>query len=164
MLPVNLCSLVQSQFNAERQNEVIYRALASAADVVNRPGAKKYFAQAATEEARHAQKFADYLIDRGEMPAYYPIEGVTQINGNDYGGLFRTALGLERNNTAALSGLYWMASDDDGEGDPQTVAFLIEGGFLSEQTEAERELSDMLIKIGRLSEDGLEVFDQSLSA
>jgi hypothetical protein len=35
-------------------------------------------------------------------------------------------------------------------------------GFLPEQTKSEREITDILIKVDRLGQDGLETFDLSL--
>jgi len=149
----------------ERTNEAYYRALSSAADVVNRPGACAYFARNADDERDHARRVGDYLVDRGEVPAYDTLPVITAFNGNDYAGLFRAALTREQITTALLSAL-WLSADDESP-DPQTVAFVTNPdgdfpGFLAEQTMSEREITDHLIKITRLSEDGLEVFDSGL--
>ncbi len=167
MLPTNLTNLLQSQLTLERTNEAYYRALSAAADVVNRPGARAYFENAASEEAGHARLVSAYLVDRNERPNFAALEPIPDINGNDYAGMFRLALDREQLTTAALSAL-WLMADDDAP-DPQTVSFLINPvtdvsfpGFMAEQTASERELVDHLTKIGRLSEDGLEVFDSGL--
>lgn len=170
MLPMNLVNRLQAQLTIERTNEVYYRALSAAADVVNRPGARAYFEKSAGEEAYHSRVITEYLIDRGEQPIFAQLEPAPNINGNDYAGMFRLALEREQLTTLSLAGIYWITYSTDGnEGDPQTMAFLINPiiefsfpGFLAEQTKSERELTDYLLKIGRLSEDGLEVFDNGL--
>lgn len=170
MLPMNLASRLQAQLTIERTNEAFYRALSAAADVVNRPGAKALFEEAANDEASHARMVTDYIVARGERPQFESLEMIPVINGNDYAGMFRLALEREQTTTLNLVGIYWMANslDAGNDGDAQTVAFLISPaggfpGFLAEQTNSERELFDHLLKIQRLSEDGLEVFDSSLA-
>jgi ferritin len=170
MLPMNLVNRLQAQLTIERTNEAFYRALSAAADVVNRPGAKALFEEAANDEASHARMVTDYIVARGERPQFEALEMIPVINGNDYAGMFRLALEREQTTTLNLVGIYWMANslDAGNDGDAQTVAFLISPaggfpGFLAEQTNSERELFDHLLKIQRLSEDGLEVFDSSLA-
>lgn len=165
MLPINLLALIQAQITLERTNEAHYRNLAAAADVVNRPGAVAYFTSAANDEADHARRFVDFLIDRNERPKFDALPALEPFNGNDYAGMFRAALVREQLTTAALTTLYQMA--DEESLDPQTIALLLNPsgdfpGFMVEQTKSERELTDFLTSITRLSEDGLEIFDSNL--
>lgn len=160
MLSIEMVNALNHQLTLERTNEVYFRALAAAADVVNRPGAKAFFSQSANEEADHARYITEYLVDRNYAPNYDTLAEIPDINGNDYADMFRLALIRERVTTASLIALYEMA-------DPQTIAFLINPsgdfpGFMAEQTHSERELVDMLTSIGRLSEDGIELFDKNL--
>lgn len=157
-----LLTLLQDQYTLERTNEQHYRALAAAADVVNRPGASRYFEGAADEEAQHAKRARDYIVDRNEVPVFAPIEPILSFDGNDYAGLFQAALTREQMTTAHLTLLHQAA-----EGDPQTCAFLMSSqgdwpGFFAEQTQSEREITDFLLRINRLDNNGLEVFDLSL--
>ena len=155
---------LQKQFTLERQNEQFYRALASAADVVNWFGAKKYFESAADDEQSHALRVREYLIARNEYPKFEPLEPIPFINGSDYKGMFELAMGRENITTASLREKYMTALKDD----PQTAAFLASSqgdwpGFLQEQTDSERELNDIIISVSRLSMDGIQTFDLHLA-
>lgn len=165
MLSPNILNKAQSSFNLERLNEQYYRALASAAAVVNRPGAEVYFKKCAADEADHTRRVHDYIVDRNCEPMFTALPDLPKISGEDYGGMFRMALQREVLTTANYNEFWLMV--DDKEPDPQTVAFITipDGdfpGFLQEQTDSEREITDYLLKIDRLSPDGLEIFDQWL--
>jgi ferritin len=161
-----ILDLLQKQFTLERTNEQYYSALASAADCVNWPGASKYFEGAANDEQSHAKRVRDHIIDRNAIPVFDMIETMPAINGADYAGMFNLALQREQMTTAALNAFYQAA--DDVNTDPQAVALLVSSqgdwpGYLQEQTDSERELTDYLLKIGRLGPDGIELFDQWLA-
>lgn len=160
MIPTNL---LQAQFTLERQNEQWYRSLASAADLQARLGAKAYFERSADDEQGHARRVRQFLIDRGVAPVFDALEPCS-VSG-DYLSLFTAALAREKITTAALNAL-WLDADDANE-DPQTVAFLQKQdgdfpGFIAEQTASEIELADFILRIGRLSMDGVETFDLAL--
>jgi ferritin len=153
---------MQAQFTLERTNEQFYRALAAAADVVNRPGASAYFEKAANDEQSHAKRVRDYIVDRNGTPVFDPIEAIPGVDGNSYIGMFNMALTREQITTSSVNEKYQMA-----ETDTQTQAFLISSqgdwpGFIQEQTDSERELTDFILKIDRLGPDGIEIFDNSL--
>lgn len=162
----NMAQALQTQFTLERQNEQYYRHLAAAADQASRPGATAFFTRCADEEQQHAKRVQSYMIARGLTPAFEMLEACDPIDGNNYSGLFIEAIEREQMTTAALNALWLMA--DDEEEDPQTVSFLTESGadgwngFLAEQTKSEIVLLDYMIRINRLSNDGLEMFDNSL--
>lgn len=165
MLSINLLNKLQAQFTLERANETFYRMLASAAAAANRPGAQRFFEKNANEEGMHARRIGEYLIDRNERPRFAALGEVASVDAANYVGMFQAALEREHVTTLALRELWEMA--DDVEKDAQTAAFLMLKdddfpGFLAEQTRSERELVDVLLKIKRLSEDGLEVFDSGL--
>ena len=156
---------MQKQFILERTNEQYYRALASAADVVNWPGASAYFENAANDEQSHAKRVRDYIIDRNETPVFDALEAIPEIDGNDYIGMFKLALKRENITTASLQAKAQAADDEDV--DFQTVAFLLSSqgdwpGYLVEQTQSERELTDYILQISRLGPDGIQLFDNAL--
>jgi ferritin len=163
MITPAILNLLQSQLTLERTNEQHYRALAAASDVVNRPGASAYFEGAADEEGQHAKRIRDHIIDRNEAPAFSPLPEIPTIDGADYEGMFEAALQREQLTTAALIAFYQAACMED----PQTCALLVSSqgdwpGFLQEQTDSEREITDFLLKINCLTKDGLELFDSNL--
>jgi ferritin len=138
---------LQSQYNRERLNAATYTAIADCLEAVYWPGSAAWMRKAAAEETEHARKFSDYLIDRGEFPQTRPLPAVDALREIDATALdtaFRRALALERQNTAAILELYRDALET---GDFQTVVFL--AWAVEEQTNAEREISDILIELGR---------------
>ena len=156
-----MLELLQEQFTLERLNEQFYRALASAAEMVNWSGAAKFFYDAADDEQSHAKRIRDYLIARGIQPVFEMIDVIPVIDGNDYRGMFNLALEREKLTTQSLRDKY------AAEKDPQTIALLISSqgdwpGFLQEQTDSEKLLVDYIQMIDRLSPDGLIVFDTHL--
>ncbi|CAK0770172.1 Ferritin [Gammaproteobacteria bacterium] len=160
-----IITYLQKQFTLERQNEQFYRALAAAADVVNRPGASSFFEKSADDEKSHAKRIRDYIVDRNITPLFDSLEAIPEVDGNDYAGMFKLALDREQITTAALNE-FWRVADDQIP-DPQTMALLISSqgdwpGYLQEQTDSEREITDMLLDIARLGPDGLIVFDSGL--
>lgn len=132
------------QVNIERYNEAIYLALAFRLDVLNLTGAAKYFYSQAAEEAQHARKFADYLIDRNESPIVAMLENVAPPGADMttaiamYAG---AALAREKVNTEYIKTIYATAQEAD---DPQTCTFLI--WAIEEQTSAERELTELVAR------------------
>lgn len=155
---------IHEQFTRERNNEQFYRALAAAADVVNWPGATKYFENAADEEREHAKRIQDYIIARNEKPYFDLLKEIPTIDGNNYKGMFDLALEKERETTKAINDMVEIAYTSP---DVQTVALLVSSqgdwpGYVQEQTNSERELTDLILEISRLGPDGIEVFDKSL--
>jgi len=132
------------QVGIERYNEAIYLALGWRLDSLNLTGAAKYFKAQASEEAEHARKFADYLIDRNETPIVAPLEGVTAPGAEMTTAISMyaaAALAREKVNTEYIKTIYAQAQESD---DPQTVTFLI--WAIDEQTSAERELSELVAR------------------
>lgn len=155
---------MQQQFTLERTNEQFYRALSSAAEMVNWPGAQKFFYDSANDEQGHALRIRDYLIARNVKPIFEPLEAIPNIDGENYVGMFELALQREKMTTDSINEKYQNAVD---EPDPQTVVLLVSGqgdwpGFIQEQTDSEKELFDMITMIRRLSPDGLIKFDSDL--
>lgn len=157
MLTQNLITALQNQLTLERQNAAAYRALADSAANVNWPGTEKYLRSASDEEQAHADKVAAYLVDRGFRPTYGALAAENGIEIDNLPTYYQAAMSLENVTTAALADLYKLA---ETEGDPQTCTFLIP--LIDEQTEAERELADILLTLNRVDYVGWLVFDNSL--
>lgn len=132
------------QVNIERFNEAVYLALAWRLDVLNLSGAAKYFKAQADEEAQHARKFADYLIDRNESPVVSSVMGFDAPAADMLTAIAtfaQAALQREMINTEYIKTIYAQAQEAD---DPQTCVWLI--WALDEQTHAERELSELVAR------------------
>lgn len=152
-----LMQALQDQLTMERQNAAIYDALSAALDVVFWDGSSKFMKHSANEEREHADKFCGYIIDRLGMPQFSALDGCNVPSGDDLALYFELALQREKMTTQAINTLCYVA--DEAE-DPQTKAFLIP--FLDEQTKSERELSDYVMMLKRLDNNGRIVFDKEL--
>jgi ferritin len=149
---------LQEQFNRERLNHATYRAYASNLDAVNWTGSAGWMLKASNEEQEHADKFAGYIIDRNEVPRFDILPQPITPNGDDLTAYFDAALKLEVENTAQIKELHYAAEQSE---DIQTCTFLI--WAIDEQTKAERELTDILLMLRRLDNNGRIVFDKELS-
>ena len=162
--PVLLDSL-QQQITRERQNEAVYLAVAHRFDVLNLTGFAAWSRKAAREEAEHAQRFADYVIDRNAAPQVQPLGGVIPPIPLDMLSapalLVAVALQTEINNTESIKTLYSLAEEAD---DPQTCVWLI--WAIEEQTSAERELTTLLARCKLAENDAAAVLqlDRELGA
>ncbi len=117
-----------------------------------------YFKKASDEEKIHATKLIEYNIKRGGRYESHPINNLIDppsclLNA------FEKALELEKNVNQHLLDLHNQAEIDN---DNQLCDY-IEGEFLKEQIEAEKELSDYITNIKRCG-DGLGefIFDKEL--
>jgi ferritin len=135
---------LQQQITRERTNEAAYLAIANRFEVLNLEGFAAWARKAASEEAQHAQKFTDYLIDRNGSPITAPLVGVNAPPADVLTAgavLFGMALTVEVANTESIKTLYALADEAD---DSQTCVWLI--WALEEQTSAERELTTLIAK------------------
>jgi ferritin len=160
MIQPEVVELLQAQFTLKRTNEQYYKALASAADVADRHGAKAFFKKQADDEKCHAKRIQDYLVDQDENPVYDALEAIPALDGTVYLTMFEAALKREKITTEALNAL-WEAAD------PQTTAFIQNSGkhwpgFLLEQVEEEEQLDDYIARIEPLDATGIELFDKQL--
>lgn len=155
----NLLTEFVHQLTLERQNAAIYDALSAGLDVVNWPGSSAFMHKSADEEREHAQKFCDFIVDRNESPVFEPLEAATFPAGNNLSDFFRAALVREQMTTESINALYFQAEEAE---DPAACQFL--HWFIAEQIKSERELTDILIMLERLGNDGKVVYDAQIGA
>ena len=113
--------------------------------------------RSADEERKHADKFAGFIVDRNAVPQFAALAAILPAQGDDLVAFFEAALACEMATTEAIKTLHYMAEESE---DPQTCAFLI--WFLEEQTASEREVTDILLMLRRLDNNGRVVFDEKL--
>lgn len=132
----NLARLFQAQYNAELQNELVYRQLSEIMDAQSWHGFHRFFHAAAKDEHSHANAFADFLVDRGETPVVdaHPAPGIMSTLP---GELLASALLLERANTEKLKALEAACADAD---DQEARHFVHK--YLKEQRQSERDLTN----------------------
>lgn len=145
------------QLTLERQNAAIYDALAAALDVVNWPGSSAWMKKSADEERQHADKFAAYIVDRFGIPVYSALDGCNVPTGDNLVDYFTAALQREQLTTEAIKTLHFMAEEAE---EPDACRFLL--WFLEEQTKSVREISDLLLLLGRMDKSMQFVFDNEL--
>lgn len=133
------------QITNERSNSAMYWALANRLDFSNLVGMATHMRAASLDETTHAQKFTDYLIDRGAFPTVEVVPAAIPPDAPmlKIGTLcFAAALQREMQTTEQIKTLHDIAEQAD---DPQTCQFLL--WFLEEQTQSEREYTELVARL-----------------
>ena len=145
MLKPTVLEALQSQVQQEMSNSYTYRAAALWLDQQMLHGLAAWFRKQSADEADHAQRFIDYLTDRGAAAELRALAAPK----NSYGSLaelIQATHGLERHTSAAIHSLHALAVK---EGDLPTQQVL--QWFIMEQVEEEKwseEFLQMVKKIG----------------
>ena len=128
-------------------------------DDVALKGFAKFFKDSSDEEREHAQKLMKFQNQRGGRTL---LQAVQKPERDEWGsGLeaMQAALALEKNVNQSLLDLHSLA---DTHGDHQFADF-IEGNYLTEQTEAIKDLSDKITNLKRVGTGlGEYMFDKEL--
>lgn len=152
---------VNKQINMELYASYVYQSMAFYfdRDDVALPGAHKFFKKSSDEEREHAQLFMKFQNQRGGRIV---LQNIVKPEREEWGCLLdamKAALALEKNVNQSLLDLHKLA---DGHSDPQFCDFL-ETHFLTEQTEAIKELSDYISQLKRVGPGlGEHMFDKKL--
>ena len=136
---------VNAQINMELHAHYVYTTMAAYydRDDVSLSGFKDFFAASAAEERAHAQLLIDYQNERGGRVTFSDIKACSKSCWESPIEAFEDALNLEKTVNKSLLELHELA---DKEGDPQFCDYL-EGTFLNEQVEGERELAGYLANL-----------------
>lgn len=139
---------VNKQINMELYASYVYQGMAFYfdRDDVALPGFHKFFKKSSDEEREHAEKFMKFQNQRGGRIVF---QNITKPEREEWGsGLdaMQAALALEKNVNQALLDLHKLA---ENHGDSQFCDFL-ESHFLTEQTEAIKQLSDYVTQLKRV--------------
>lgn len=141
-LAPTLLDLIGKQITRERYAVAVYTALGNWADAQAFPGLTGWADAASAEEATHAQKFIDYLRDRG--PVRLEAVDAPPVDFGTYADALAAALALEKEVSAAITAIYQRAvAERDG-----ATADLAQW-FLAEQVQSEKELEVLLRRVGR---------------
>lgn len=151
---------VQAQMSAEWRNHAAYASMAAKLYAAKWDGFASHFEKLSGEELEHYKMFRDYLIDRQQIPALMALE-VPPIP-NQYTPLdcLRMAYALEKANTASIFALDAMSEENEGDAEREFLeTFLIP--LKNEQRQSERDASDSVIEVGRVSNDpaGMELMN-----
>lgn len=154
-------ALINKQINMELHASYVYMSMSAFfnRDDIALNGFSKRFADASNEEREHAQKFIDYQNMRGGRVVFQNIskpntdEWISALNAVE------ASLDLEKSVHQSLLDLHKNA---DQHGDAQLTDFL-EGNYLNEQVEAQKEIGDLITKMKRAGDTvGLHIIDKEL--
>jgi len=152
---------VNKQINLELYASYVYQSMAFYfdRDDVALPGFHKFFSKSSEEEREHAEKLMKFQNQRGGR---IKLQNIQKPERDEWGtGLeaMETALALEKSVNQSLLDLHKVA---DSHADPQMCDF-IESTYLTEQTEAIKQLSDYVTNLKRVGPGlGEHIFDQEL--
>lgn len=150
---------VNKQVNMELYASYVYLSMSAYfdRDDVALPGAHKYFKKASEEENEHAQKLMKFQNQRGGRVKLNDIKAPEKDEWCSLYDAFSVALDLEKKVNQSLLDLHGVA---DSHKDPQMCDF-IETHYLTEQTEAIKEIGDYLTQLKRVGTGlGEYIFDR----
>lgn len=138
---------VNKQINLELYASYVYQSMYFYfdRDDVALPGFAKFFKKSSEEERGHAEILMKHQNQRGGRIV---LQAIQKPERDEWGtGLeaMQSALALEKNVNQSLLDLHTLS---DSHNDPQTSDF-IESNYLTEQTEAIKELSDYVTQLKR---------------
>ena len=154
-------ALINKQINLELHASYVYMAMATyfdRDDVALHGFAKKY-REDSEEEREHAMKLIKYQNQRGGRVVFQDV--CKPIDQEWKSALHAVEASLEMEQTVHKS-LLEMHKVADSHGDAQMTDF-IEGEYLKEQVEAEKELGDLITKMKRAGDGlGVHIIDKEM--
>jgi ferritin len=149
---------MNDQIRKEFESAYIYLSMAAWMEDQNYPGFAAWLRQQAREEATHAMKIFDHLIDRGcrvklQALAGPPVEFTSPL------AVFEQTKKHEQSVTKSINELYGLASTDR---DYASQVFL--EWFITEQVEEEKSSSQVLESLRRVGDNqaALVMLDREL--
>lgn len=160
MLSKNLAKSLNQQINREFYSSYLYLSMAAYAESIGLKGFANWFNLQAKEEATHAEKIYNYVIQHGNRVLLAAIEQPPRDFTSAI-DLFKKTLEHEKKVTKMIDGLVDSAGK---ERDHATEVFL--QWFVSEQVEEEANVVEILQKLDLAGKDGkgLLIMDSQLAA
>lgn len=160
MLSDTIQSALNVQINEEMHSAYIYLAMAAESDRMGLPGFNNWFKQQYAEELAHAERFFNYILERGGEVNLTTIEG-PKIANETAVSLFEKSLSHEQHITQCIFKLKDLAR---AESDHATDNFL--EWFVAEQVEEEAAAQGVLdqLKLVDGNSSGLFLIDRELSS
>lgn len=149
---------MNDQIRKEFESSYIYLSMAAWMEDQNLPGFAAWLRLQAREEAGHAMKIYDYLIDRGCRVALQPLAGPPTEFKNPL-DVFTKVKAHEQKVTKSINDLYGLAQTDK---DYASQVFL--EWFITEQVEEEKNSSQVLESVRRVGDNqaALVMLDREL--
>ena len=158
MLSEKMQEALNIQINKEIYSAYLYLSMAAYCESINLKGFASWMTVQVQEELSHAQKFFNYLPERGAKVILQPIDG-PQIEWDSTLAVFEHVYEHEQLVTSLINGLVKLARAED---DYATESFL--KWFIDEQVEEEASASEVVEKL-KLAGDrggGLFMLDREL--
>jgi len=154
-------ALINKQINMELHASYVYMSMAAYfdRDDVALQGFAKRFRENSDEEREHAQKLINYQNMRGGRVVFQNVTKPNTDNWESALSAVEASLELEKNVHESILAMHKNA---DEQGDAQLTDFL-EGEYLKEQVEAQKEIGDLITKMKRAGDTvGLHIIDKEL--
>jgi ferritin len=145
-LPAELEKAFNDQVGMELASANAYLQMAAFFSAQNLQGMSSWMRQQAAEERTHADRFLDFILDRGGVATIGAVDA-PRAEFSSPVEVFETALAQEESVTEAIHSLYRLATD---LGDLSSYPFLQD--FISEQNEEEAMVGTILDRL-RLAGD-----------
>jgi len=141
MISETIQKAINDQINAELYSSYLYLSMSAYFEGKNLKGFAKWMRTQAGEEREHAEKFFDYLVDRGGRVTLKAITA-PPVDFKNTQDIFEQTFAHEQHVTSLINGIYELAVK---EKDFATQEFL--NWFVKEQVEEEATASEMLEQI-----------------
>jgi len=138
MLSKTLLAEMNAQINKELYSAYLYLAMSAHFEEANLGGFAKWMSLQAKEEQEHAEKFYEYIHDRGGKVELKAIDAPVSNFGTPL-DVFKLVQEHEKAVTASINGLYAQAVKDN---DYAAQVFL--NWFVNEQVEEEKNATEVV--------------------
>jgi len=147
MLSKKLLKALSDQINAEYYSAYLYLAMSAAADQMGLKGAANWMFAQSQEELAHGTRMYQYVLERGEAPAFAAIE-LPQAAFADINEIFKATLVHEQKVTKSINAIATLAMQ---ESDHACYQFMM--WFVNEQVEEEASASEILDKLKMIGDN-----------
>ncbi|MFI4910776.1 MAG: ferritin [Sedimentisphaeraceae bacterium JB056] len=158
MIGKKMLDAINAQINAEFYSSYLYMSMSSYFSSIGMPGAANWMRIQALEEMTHAEKFCNYIDERGGRVILTAIEG-PETQWEDALAAFEAVLAHEQKVTSLINNLMDVAIS---EKDHAATLFL--QWFVGEQVEEEASAQAVIdqLKLAGESKGGMLMIDREL--
>jgi len=159
MISKELTKALSEQINAEYYAAYIYLAMSAWADSVSLKGCANWLFAQAQEEMAHGTNMYEYVLDRGAVPSFYPIQAPVAEYTN-ITEVFKAVLSHEQKVTTSINEIATLAMKENDHACYQFIMW-----YVNEQVEEEASASEVLDKLEMIGESkaALLVLDNELA-
>ena len=147
MLSEKMTKALSDQVNAEYYSAYLYLVMSASADKMGLKGAAKWLMVQAQEEMAHGTHMLEYILVRGAVPIFAPIEQPT-VSFDSADEIFKEVLSHEQKVTQRINALTSLAMQ---ESDHAAYQFMM--WYVNEQVEEEANVTQILDKLRLIGDD-----------